>query len=404
LAWFFILALVLFHMVPVLWNLPVFFQKLVNLEPTNGQPGWTQAEMQAAVRAFGLSSQVFGMVLFASSLACLLCFWVMTGLLLWLKRNSWVGLLSAFVLSGIGVGFAFFIPETSSWPAWARWLFDFQALLIWSTFFLLLYLFPDGRFAPGWTRFLAPLPFAVFILASVYENDSAPAWLIGLLLVYAVGGVASQIYRYRRVSGPEQRQQTKWVVLWMGVFLPILVFGLLEPLFIPTAKTPARFLYDVGLDYLLSVFLSALLPVAIGFSILRYRLWDIDLIIRKTLIYGLLSAALGLVFFGGVALLQGLFTALTGQESPAALVLSTLLIAALFNPLRRRVQEFIDRRFYRSKYNAGQTLAAFAETARSQVDLPALSQALARAADESLKPQAVSLWLKPQAGSRPEER
>jgi hypothetical protein len=137
------------------------------------------------------------------------------------------------------------------------------------------------------------------------------------------------------------------------------------------------------------------IPVAITVAILRYRLWDIDLIIRKTLVYGLLTVALALLYFGLVTLLQSLSASVFGLQSPVIIVLSTLAIAALFNPLRRRIQDVIDRRFYRKKYDAEAALARFAQAARNETDIQCLNEALLEVIQETVQPEEIRIWIKP---------
>jgi hypothetical protein len=146
-------------------------------------------------------------------------------------------------------------------------------------------------------------------------------------------------------------------------------------------------------------------PVAIGFAVLKYRLYDIDIIINRTLVYGSLTATLVALYFGGVAATQAILRALTGQtdQPQLAVVVSTLLIAALFNPLRRRIQSFIDRRFYRSKYDARKTLEAFSTRLRDQTDLETLNNELAGVIRETMQPAHVSLWLRPDRPPKAEQ-
>ncbi len=258
-------------------------------------------------------------------------------------------------------------------------------------------LFPDGQLpSPRWRSFawlsgatltatasvfaFAPIQYSGYRHSFVIDAPDAvwaPVFTSALVLLGAcvLGAALSLLLRFRRAQG-EKRQQLKWIV-YAGVLLAVL-----SPL--------------SNINALSGLIILALLgvPVATAIAILRYRLYDIDLIIRRTLVYSVLTGLLAFIYFGSVVILQRLFTAVSGQQSAVAIVLSTLAIAALFAPLRRRVQDVIDRRFYRKKYDAAKTLAAFATTCRDETDLEKLTARLVEVVDETMQPESVSLWLK----------
>ena len=211
--------------------------------------------------------------------------------------------------------------------------------------------------------------------------------------------VWSQIYRYRRVSSLAQRQQTRWVVF--GTALGVagtFPFQLPVDLALVDGDTPLTLLL-LRTGFALSFLL---VPLSIGVAVLRSRLFDVDVLINRTLVYGSLTLMLALLYFGGATLAQISFGAITGQERlpQITVVASTLAIAALFNPLRRRIQAFIDRRFYRKKYDGRKTLEAFSAKLRDETDLDALNEDLVGVVRETMQPAHISLWLRPRAEAR----
>jgi hypothetical protein len=260
---------------------------------------------------------------------------------------------------------------------------------------IFFFIFPDGRFVPRWTRWAA-LAVSGVMVWRVFNEQAYDAIAPILMAPLFLPMVIAPIYRYRRVASPVQRQQIKWVVFGLSASLIPLVLYLFLSLTIPQLSQPSAsgFLFNLAGNLLWVGFLF-FLPISFVLAILHSRLWDIDVIIRKTLAWGALTVLLGLVYFGAVTLLQSVFSAISHQQSPAAIVLSTLAIAALFNPLRKRVQETVDRRFYRRKYNAEQALASFAALAREEVDLEELSARLLAVVEETVQPEHVSIWLRP---------
>jgi hypothetical protein len=293
--------------------------------------------------------------------------------------------------------------------AWlVSWIYAPGLLLLIA--FLPLY-FPDGRLpAPRWKWIALSAAFCTVSLAVV--SAILPGQIKNLQIVNPLGiealrpvldllnaiitvalfaivfaAVASLLVRFRRSVG-EERQQIKWL-LYAAAAIP--AWFLINPLL--SAAFPA--LSDVAAFELVDILLLAGTPIAIGVAILKYRLYDIDVVINRTLVYGTLTATLVALYFSGIVVLQRIFVLLTGQQSTIAIVASTLLIAALFTPLRRRIQSFIDRRFYRSKYDARKTLEAFSAKLRDETDLDALSDDLVGVVKETIQPAHVSLWLHP---------
>jgi hypothetical protein len=282
----------------------------------------------------------------------------------------------------------------------------------------LLLLFPDGRLPSRRWRPLAWLSGAVIVSMIVggvltperlqdlgrvrnpfgleeYPWIADAAQGITLLLPLCIlASATSLVLRFLRSRG-EEREQIKWLafaalILGLG-FASFVIPGILAP----EAPEGANTLWGNILEDTVTLSFAGV-PVAIGIAVLKYRLYDIDVLINRTLVYGVLTAMLASVYLGGVTAAQAVLRALTGQEeqSQLAIVVSTLVIAALFNPLRRRIQGFIDRRFYRSKYDARKTLEAFSAKLRDETDLDALSDDLVGVVRETMQPAHVSLWLR----------
>jgi hypothetical protein len=219
--------------------------------------------------------------------------------------------------------------------------------------------------------------------------------LYGVAPLLFVAVAFSVFVRLRRSVGVE-RQQIKWFAYAAAIFAMSVILNV-----ITLAIDPPRWV-EVANPVIFSV-AGTTIPVAMGIAILRYRLYDIDLLINRTLVYGSLTASLAGVYLGSVVVLQYTFRTLTGGESQLAVVASTLAIAALFNPLRGRVQGFVDRRFYRRKYDAVKTLAAFNARLRDETDLEALGSEVVGVARRTVQPAHVSLWLRPDAASKKDE-
>ncbi len=291
----------------------------------------------------------------------------------------------------------------------AAWVGSWTGNASFLSFVFIPLLFPDGRppsrrwrplvwlavgtialwtisdaFMPGPVGSDPPLdnPFGVQGAGVALRSLSHALELVITLIWLA--SIVSLVWRYLRSRGRE-RQQLKWLTYAVAVVAPLSLWG--NGLF-------------PDLAWLIGGIGTASIPVAIGVAVLSHRLYEIDIIINRTLVYGFLSATLIALYFGSIVLLQGGFVTLTGEKSTLAVVASTLLIAALFNPLRRRIQSFIDRRFYRRKYDARKTLEGFSTKLRDETDLEALRGDLVGVVSETMQPAHVSLWLRPETASK----
>jgi len=298
-----------------------------------------------------------------------------TSFMLWASATwSWT--------PGFGLLAALFLLFPTGRPLSSRWRIVLQSVVVGIVLLTVGYAFRPGPFDPPWT----------FV-----TNPYAPAGVLGdvMTVVNWIGngasglaillGAASLVIRFRRASGVE-RQQLKWLAYAASLLAAYLPFAYFFVIFQPNGSlfVPASL---VGL----LVFL--MIPIATGVAVLRYRLYDIDIVIERTLVYGLTSAAIGAAFFGGIVVLQAALRPLTGG-SEVAVAASTLVCFALFQPVRRRAQSTVDRRFYRSRYDASRTLDVFTSRIAGEVDIDAVGADLAEAVVTTVRPVHVSLWLR----------
>lgn len=327
--------------------------------------------------------------------------WILAGALVFaLRSNDRMALLVAFFLVSFGTAtFATDAVDALIAAHYAWWVPARGLQVLGEVFTILFFLtFPDGRFVPRWTLLLAVAFLAFQIPGDLYPDiySGSPASELTQSVVFVcfvLGMIGSQVYRYRNASLPDQRRQTKWVVFGTTLALSLLVV-LVAPLFffVPgSARTSPFVLLLLGIIIPL---VMLLIPFSVAIAMLRSGLFDIDLVINRTLVYGALTASLVLAYLGSVFFLQYAFRTLAGGGSQLVVVASTLTIAASFNPLRQRIQGFIDRRFYRRKYDARETLAAFSSRLRDETDLEALSDGMVAVARGTVQPAHVSLWLR----------
>ena len=380
-------------------GIPSYYQRVVSRSlpevSFQGQVKISNELVAANAAVRGMDLRAYAIYTIVTNLVNTLVYFGIAAIILWKAQGEWFRWFTAFILIFIPGGglFTFTLASQIGLP------FVNAGTILWPLFLLYLYLFPNGKAVPAWTRWPMVLIVGVhliFLAAYLIPNASVlpPAFwsaleTFGIPIIFSGFFLIlfSQVYRYMRVSNQIERAQTRWVI----VGLAIIVLSLLA---LPLVTGRFDVMNDGGYLGDISSFIMLLIPITIVISVLRFHLFDIDVIIRRTLQYSLITGILVLTYFGSVLLLQNLFTLAGGSRSPAIVVLSTLVIAALFTPLRKQVQEYIDRRFYRSKYDGDRALAAFAQIARDEVEIERLTSALIEVADETVKPEKSVLWLK----------
>jgi hypothetical protein len=374
-------------------SIPAYVSNVLTL----GQADWMGAPVDAPS---GLVFVLDLLSVLASIAAALVCL-TLAVVLFWRRSDDWMVMFISSYLLLYGTIMAGPLEWAEAfYPGWPSLAIDVvQPLFFTAPTIALFVLFPDGRFDPPWTRWLILL--SIPLTVGVLYLPPAYSWALAGMIV--LGAMYAQIYRYRHVSTPTERQQTKWVLF--GFLLWLVLTGILGVPYSIEMSLPAgsplpwwTLVSSAGWWVALTI-----VPLSLSIGVLRYRLYDIDIIINRTLVYGSLTATLVVIYFGGIVVLQRMFVLLTGQQSTLAVVASTLLIAALFTPLRRRIQAFIDRRFYRRKYDARKTLEAFSAQLRDETDLNALSEDLVGVVRETMQPAHVSLWLRPDTPRKGEQ-
>jgi hypothetical protein len=399
----------IFYLVLYVIGTPVYFAYLHTICTDCLDERLTPDKLHA-LQALHISLTTYAVYWVAITLLFALVYFAVAALIFWRKSDDWMALLAAFSLVAFGASFTS-IPWTLATvhPVW--WLpttLASENVLGFPSLIVFFFLFPTGRFVPRWTGWIAAGYVALSVPSAFFPNSpfSVGNWPIPLrilvLLVTYGSLVFAQVYRYRRVSTLVERQQTKWIVFGVAVaLLGFLLLAYLLPAFLMVFM-PLQSLDLLPTEILITSIYLVLLPIplSIAIAILRYRLWDVDVLINKTLVYGLLTGTLVALYAGCIVGLQALLRGLFHQTSGVAIVISTLLIAALFQPLRKRIQARVDRRFYRRKYDAAKTLEAFSATLRNEVDLNQLREQLLNVVEETMQPTHVSLWLRKSVNER----
>lgn len=347
------------NILPTLMGLPVMLQKLQADGAALLPDSWEAATLHTAALANGYSQQIWADTVVAADLLILACYWSVAFLLLWRYSDRWVGWLVPYILTGLGVG-TLLVDYWNSGLQFLdplmRGIVEVIAVSIWPAFMASLFLFPDGKPVPRWTRYLLVIPALIFAGTFIYDfnSDAAPPAIFqAITFAILLAGVGSQIYRYVRVSTVVQRQQTKWVLIALGIL--VISFMLPTVLLRPTLET--SFWGTLVFAFAPRVLATMFLPIAMAISFTRYRLWDVDSLVSRALIYGALTTVLAAVFAASTVILNQLLSSLIGQQSATySPVVSAVLIATIFQPTRKWLEQRVEKRFYPHKTDLSQGL------------------------------------------------
>jgi MFS family permease len=410
------LILVVFTIGLYVVSVPVLYHELLQVcMPLHCNPMQLSPADVPTLRQLHLTFSFYAAYNLSFYISFTLVFALIAVVIFWRRSDDRIGLFVSFTLIMYGAIFPPVIEALAvAQPLWRLPAFFIQDLALFCIM-ILAFLFPDGHFVPRWLVWVAML-FALWCLVRPFLIPSTPFStevstlplrrfenILGVSL-YSMGALA-QLYRYTRGSSHVQRQQSKWAMFGLTIMLlGLALYVFLHFVFWPLTQPGLGHVLDnlISLPSLL-VIPGFLFPITIGIAILRYRLWDIDVLINRTLVYGLLTGVLALIYFGLVIALQFLVGIFLSHPNAIVIVVSTLTTRALFQPLRYSLQTIIDRRFYRRKYDAAKTLEAFSATLRHEVDLSLLGEQLVAAVQETMQPSHVSLWLRPTAPDRKQQ-
>jgi hypothetical protein len=397
--------LAVFGVVLDITTLPTYYHHALSLHGDHCCVVRHPAEWRAGLHQLHLTPVIYAWIAVGSQIV-LSAIMFLIGLIIFLRKSDeWIGLFISIELVSFGMVAA--NTEPTGYPSWLLAAANAYNNAGFLSFAIIPLVFPNGRFVPRWSKWLVAVVAIATLLGpqvagTPLDSGNWPGIVNAALAVVVVGTILlSPIYRYLRVSNRVEREQTKWVMfaLLLSIVAFIMVGGVIPNVPGITAHPVEAVLVDMATQTVLGLAFM-LVPLAFAVAILRYKLWDIDLLINRTLVYGSLTISLVALYIGGVILLQSLFSAVTGQSSDLAVAIATLGIAALFNPWRHRLQTFIDRRFYRRKYDAARTLATFNSRLRDEVNMEQLSASLLSVAHETMQPSSVALWLREAEGQR----